>query len=85
MERRDGETSTAFCTQCSPKDWRQRLGSGVHAGAIMDRSLSNSIGAKTGTYDVRECTALTRPNPRCVAPAVRSHTAAGALPRDRWC
>jgi len=35
MERRYGETSTVFCTQYLQKDWHQRLGSGVHADAIM--------------------------------------------------
>lgn len=36
MERRYGETSTVFCTQYSQKDY-QRLGSGVHANAIIAR------------------------------------------------
>jgi len=38
MERRYGQASTVFCTQYQQKDWHQRLGSGVHADAIMDRS-----------------------------------------------
>jgi hypothetical protein len=37
LERRYDTTSTVFCTQYAKKDWHQRLGSGVHADAIMDR------------------------------------------------
>ncbi|WP_354235277.1 ATP-binding protein [Arthrobacter sp. UYEF3] len=58
MERRYGETSTVFCTQYSQKDWHQRLGSGVHADAIMDRIIHNTIWVETGTYNMREHTAL---------------------------
>jgi len=36
LERRYDATSTVFCTQYAKKDWHQRLGSGVHADAIMD-------------------------------------------------
>ncbi|KZE11104.1 ATP-binding protein, partial [Brevibacterium casei] len=35
LERRYDATSTVFCTQYAKKDWHQRLGSGVHADAIM--------------------------------------------------
>ncbi|MBC7592404.1 MAG: ATP-binding protein [Kineosporiaceae bacterium] len=59
MERRYGETSTVFCTQYSQKDWHQRLGSGVHADAIMDRIIHNTVWVETGTYNMREQTALT--------------------------
>jgi DNA replication protein DnaC len=58
MERRYGETSTAFWTQYSRKDWHQWLGSGVHADAVMDRILHNTIWVETGSYDMREHTAL---------------------------
>ena len=58
MERRYGETSTVFCTQYSQKDWHQRLGSGVHADAIMDRIIHNTVWVETGTYNMREHTAL---------------------------
>lgn len=47
-----------FCTQYSQKDWHQRLGSGVHADAIMDRIIHNTIWVETGTYNMREHTAL---------------------------
>ncbi|RFA11695.1 ATP-binding protein [Subtercola boreus] len=57
MERRYGETSTVFCTQYQQKDWHQRLGSGVHADAIMDRIIHNTITVETGTYNMREHTA----------------------------
>lgn len=57
MERRYGETSTVFCTQYLQKDWHQRLGSGVHADAIMDRIVHNTIWVDTGTYNMREHTA----------------------------
>nr|WP_320536121.1 ATP-binding protein [Pseudarthrobacter sp. IC2-21] len=48
------ETSTVFCTQYSQKDWHQRLGSGVHADAIMDRIIYNTIWVETGSYNMRE-------------------------------
>ncbi|MFB0833955.1 ATP-binding protein [Arthrobacter halodurans] len=59
MERRYGKTSTVFCTQYSQKDWHQRLGSGVHADAIMDRIIHNTVWVKTGDYNLRGHTALT--------------------------
>ncbi|WP_026548707.1 ATP-binding protein, partial [Arthrobacter sp. Br18] len=58
MERRYGETSTVFCTQYQQKDWHQRLGSGVHADAIMDRIIHNTVWVETGNYNMREHTAL---------------------------
>jgi DNA replication protein DnaC len=58
MERRYGETSTVFCTQYQQKDWHQRLGAGVHADAIMDRIIHNTVWVETGTYNMREQTAL---------------------------
>ena len=33
LERRYDCASTVFCTQYAKKDWRRRLGSGVHADA----------------------------------------------------
>lgn len=56
MERRYGSTSTVFCTQYQQKDWHQRLGSGVHADAIMDRIIHNTIWVETGSYNMREKT-----------------------------
>ncbi|MGL5247331.1 MAG: ATP-binding protein, partial [Brooklawnia sp.] len=43
LERRYDTASTVFCTQYAKKDWHQRLGSGVHADAIMDRIVHNTI------------------------------------------
>lgn len=54
MERRYDQASTVFCTQYQQKDWHQRLGSGVHADAIMDRIIHNTIWIETGTYNMRE-------------------------------
>ncbi|MBB5643507.1 ATP-binding protein [Cryobacterium roopkundense] len=59
MERRYGESSTVFCTQYQQKDWHSRLGSGVHADAIMDRIIHNTVWVETGTYNMREQAALT--------------------------
>ena len=57
LERRYDNASTVFCTQYAKKDWHQRLGSGVHADAIMDRIVHNTIWIETGTYNMREHTA----------------------------
>ncbi|WP_405216917.1 ATP-binding protein [Agrococcus sp. Ld7] len=57
MERRYGETSTVLCTQYLQKDWHQRLGAGVHADAIMDRIVHNTLWVDTGTYNMRQHTA----------------------------
>jgi hypothetical protein len=43
-----------FCTQYAKKDWHQRLGSGVHADAIMDRIVHNTIWIDTGSHNMRE-------------------------------
>jgi DNA replication protein DnaC len=58
LERRYGHTSTVFCTQYAQKDWHQRLGSGVHADAIMDRIVHNTIWIETGSYNMREHAAM---------------------------
>lgn len=60
LERRYDTGSTVFCTQYAKKDWHQRLGSGVHADAIMDRIVHNTIWIDTGTHNMREYTALKR-------------------------
>ena len=57
LERRYDNASTVFCTQYAKKDWHQRLGSGVHADAIMDRIVHNTIWVETGSYNMREHTA----------------------------
>src|SRR5699024_1717499 len=59
LERRYDTASTVFCTQYAKKDWHQRLGSGVHADAIMDRIVHNTIWVETGVYNMREHTAMT--------------------------
>ncbi|SFV22314.1 ATP-binding protein [Micrococcus terreus] len=58
LERRYGNTSTVFCTQYAQKDWHQRLGSGVHADAIMDRIVHNTLWIETGSFNMREHTAM---------------------------
>lgn len=58
LERRYDCTTTVFCTQYAKKDWHQRLGSGVHADAIMDRIVHNTIWVDTGTHDMREHTSM---------------------------
>jgi DNA replication protein DnaC len=60
LERRYDTTSTVFCTQYAKKDWHQRLGSGVHADAIMDRIVHNTIWIETGNTNMREHAALAR-------------------------
>ncbi|WP_277612244.1 ATP-binding protein [Cryobacterium glaciale] len=77
MECRCGETSTVFCTQYLPKDWHQRLGSGVHADAIMDRIIHNTIWVETGNYNMREHAAL-------VTAYLVTESVSGAKPRDCW-
>ena len=59
LERRYDTTSTVFCTQYAKKDWHQRLGSGVHADAIMDRIVHNTIWITTGEMNMREHVAIT--------------------------
>ncbi len=54
LERRYDTASTVFCTQYAKKDWHQRLGSGVHADAIMDRIVHNTIWVDTGNHNMRE-------------------------------
>ena len=43
MKLRCGTASTVFCAQFEKKDWRPRLGGGVHADAIMDRIVHNAV------------------------------------------
>ena len=59
LERRYDCTTTVFCTQYAKKVWHQRLGSGVHADAIMDRIVHNTIWVDTGTHNMREHTSMT--------------------------
>ena len=57
LERRYDTASTVFCTQYAKKDWHQRLGGGVHADAIMDRIVHNTLWIETGDVNMREHTA----------------------------
>jgi hypothetical protein len=41
-------------SQYAKKDWHQRLGSGVHADAIMDRIIHNTIWVDTGNHNMRQ-------------------------------
>lgn len=59
LERRYDAASTVFCTQYAKKDWHQRLGSAVHADAIMDRIVHNTIWVETGSTNMREHAAIT--------------------------
>lgn len=43
--------STVFYTQYAEKDWHQHLGRGIHADAIMDRIMHNTIWVETGSYN----------------------------------
>jgi DNA replication protein DnaC len=54
VERRHDGTSTIFCTQYRREDWHARLGGGVHADAIMDRIIHNSVWVETGIMNMRE-------------------------------
>lgn len=78
MDRRYGETSTVLCTQYSQKDWHQRLGSGVHADAIMDRiDPQQDLGRDRQLQHARAHS--TRNRLATVAEGV-----SGARLRDRW-
>ena len=59
LERRYDAGSTVFCTQYAKKDWHHRLGGGVHADAIMDRIVHNTIWVDTGSTNMREHVATT--------------------------
>jgi DNA replication protein DnaC len=59
LERRYDATSTVFCTRYAKKDCHQpngrvHLGSGVHADAIMDRIVRNTLWIETGEVNMRE-------------------------------
>lgn len=53
LERRCDTGSTVFCTMYAKQDWHQR-GSVIHADAVMDRIVSNTLWIDTGTHDIRE-------------------------------
>ena len=54
LERRYDTASSVLCTQYAKKDWHQRLGSGVHADAIMNRIVHNTVWVDTGNLKMRE-------------------------------
>jgi DNA replication protein DnaC len=54
LERRYDTTSTVFCTQYAKKDWQPRLGCGVHADAIIDRIVHNTIWVESGPHNMRQ-------------------------------
>lgn len=54
IERRYTESSTVFCTQYRIEDWHDRLGGGIHADAIIDRIIHNSIKIYAGDVNMRE-------------------------------
>ena len=56
IERRYQNKSTIFCTQFKIESWHNRLGGGVHADAIMDRIIHNSITINAGDVNMREVT-----------------------------
>lgn len=54
IERRYQCKSTIFCTQFKIESWHARLGGGVHADAILDRIIHNSITINAGDINMRE-------------------------------
>ena len=56
VERRYQNKSTIFCTQFKFESWHSRLGGGVHADAIMDCIIHNSIIINAGDVNMREVT-----------------------------
>lgn len=53
MEARYGAASTVFCTQFRQKDWHARLGGGVHADAIRDRTVHGAAWVGMGEMNMR--------------------------------
>ena len=61
LERMYDTASTVFCTQYAKKDWHQRLGSAVHADAIMNRIVhNNTIWVDTSNHNMREHATVTQ-------------------------
>jgi hypothetical protein len=54
MEHRCESGTTVFATQYAKKDWRARLGGGVHADAIMDGIIHGAIWINAGTISMTE-------------------------------
>lgn len=54
VERRHTDKSTILCTQYRIEDWHARLGGGIHADAIIDRLVNNSIHIFAGELNMRK-------------------------------
>lgn len=54
IERRYDSGSTIYCTQFRKSDWHKRLGGGVHADAIMNKTVHNVVWFDTGQFNMRE-------------------------------
>lgn len=54
IERRHTDKSTILCTQYRIEDWHVRLGGGIHADAIIDRIIHNSVHIYAGDRNMRE-------------------------------
>ena len=54
MERRHTDKSTILCTQYRIEDWHARLGGGIHADAIIDRIVNNSVHIYAGELNMRK-------------------------------
>ena len=84
MERRYGETSTVSCTQHPQEDWHRRLGSGVYAGAIVDRITPTGTGSSPAAITCVSTPPSPPPDARQREPAAPRHTGTGSLAGDRW-
>jgi len=60
IEQRYDTGSIIFCTQYRQEDWLERLGSNVHAEAILDRIIHNSTWISMGKRNMRERSAWKR-------------------------
>ena len=56
LELRYDKSSTIFISQYKTEDWHARLGGKLHADAIMDRIVHNSITIESGNVNMRERT-----------------------------
>ncbi len=75
-----------FCTQYLQKDWHERVGSSVHADAIMDWIIQTTIWVETGNYNMCDHAALASAQQKGRrASAAPCHAIAGALPHDPRC
>lgn len=54
FEQRYDKSSTIFVSQYKTEDWHARLGGSLHADAIMDRIVHNSITIESGNVNMRE-------------------------------